>query len=273
MKANLHIHTTNSDGTKTVSQINQLAINNNFDYIAITDHDTVEAIDEIKSLNTSVHFIIGVEMSCKYAGEDIHILGYFGNEVSENVRLYFQKESKKRIDRCQKIINNLKKFYNIEINYEDVKRKADGIIARPHIAQTICEKYDCTFDEAFDNYIGNNAKAYVPYEVISLEQSIKFLKDNGALVILAHPIWIKKFDYKKILDMGFDGIEVYHPDQNKKYSKKLLEIAHAKGLIITGGSDYHGEIIDNRFEESYIENKDLEIFLTKLYNKTNKTIN
>ncbi len=267
MKANLHIHTTNSDGTKTVEEINQLALKNNFDYVAITDHDTVEAIDEIKKLNTPVKFLIGVEMSCKFANEDIHILGYFGGDVSQNVRLYFQKESKKRIARCQKIINNLKKFYNIEIEYEDVKRKADGVIARPHIAQTICEKYECTFDEAFDNYIGNNAKAFVPYEVISLEQAIKFLKDNGALVVLAHPIWIKKFDYKSILNMGFDGIEVYHPDQSEKYSKELLEIATTKGLIITGGSDYHGEIIKNKFEESYIKNEDLDVFLNKLQQK------
>ena len=107
MKANLHIHTTNSDGTKTVSEINQLAQQFGFDLVAITDHDTVEAIDEINALNTPIQFMIGVEMSCKYAGEDIHILGYFGNHITEEVRVYFKKVSAERILRCQKIIKNL----------------------------------------------------------------------------------------------------------------------------------------------------------------------
>lgn len=271
MKANLHIHTTNSDGTKTVSEINQLAQQFGFDLVAITDHDTVEAIDEINALNTPIQFMIGVEMSCKYAGEDIHILGYFGNHITEEVRVYFKKVSAERILRCQKIIKNLKDYYDIEISYEDVKKKADGVIARPHIAQTICEKYGCTFDEAFDKYIGNKAKAYVPYEVIGLEDAINFLKEHQALVILAHPIWIKKFDFHDILDFGFDGIEVYHPDQSKEYSQALKALAEEKGMLITGGSDYHGDITNNRFEQSYIEGETLETFLTAL-NQKQKTL-
>ncbi len=93
------------------------------------------------------------------------------------------------------------------------------------------------------------------------------------MVVLAHPIWIKKFDYKEILDMGFDGIEVYHPDHDKTYSKQLLEIANTEGLIVTGGSDYHGEIIENKFEESYIENDDLDIFLDRLHARSTKKLN
>lgn len=271
MKANLHIHTTNSDGTKTIEEINALAIQHNFDYVAITDHDTVEGIDEIKKLKTPVHFLIGVEMSCKYAGEDIHILGYFGDDVEQEVRDYFNNVGKEREERCRKIIENLKNFYNIEISYEDVKKKADGVIGRPHIASAICDKYGCTFDEAFDNYIGNKQKAYVPYQVIGLEEAIQFLKNHNALVILAHPIWIKKFDYHEILDLGFDGIEVYHPDQDEDYSENLRLLAEQHGLIITGGSDYHGPIISNRFEQSYIENEDLNTFLSAL-NQNKKTL-
>lgn len=267
MKGNLHIHTKNSDGTKSVFEINLLAQQHKFDYVAITDHDTVDAIDEIKKLQTPIKFIIGVEMSCKYAGEVIHILGYFGDDVSKEVKEYFEQVSSERIDRCQKIINNLKNFYNIEIKYEDVKKKADGIIARPHIAQAICEKIGCTFDEAFDNYIGNNAKAYVPYEVISLEDAINFLKKHNALVVLAHPILIKKFDYHEILNLGFDGIEVYHPDQNEEYSANLRKLAEDNGFLITGGSDYHGEITNNKFEQSYIKDDDLSNFLTALNKK------
>ncbi len=127
--------------------------------------------------------------------------------------------------------------------------------------------YGTTSNEAFDKYIGNKAKAYVPYEVIGLEDAINFLKEHQALVILAHPIWIKKFDFHDILDFGFDGIEVYHPDQSKEYSQALKALAEEKGMLITGGSDYHGDITNNRFEQSYIEGETLETFLTALNQK------
>lgn len=271
MKANLHVHTTNSDGTKTVEEINDLALKNHFDYVAITDHDTVEAIDEIKTLNTPVNFIIGVEMTCQYNNENIHILGYFADDVPLNVRKYFQKESVRRVERCKKIISNLQKFYNLDINYDDVLAQADGVIARPHIAMAICKKYGCSYKEAFEYYIGDDNKAYVPCDVISLEDAIKFLKDNGALVSLAHPIRITTFDYREILDKGFDGIECYHPDQNKWIRGELLSLAYYYNLVVTGGSDYHGDIISTRFEDSYIADGNFQEFYEVLNKQKTKS--
>ena len=266
MKANLHIHTICSDGTKTVNEINDLAIKNGFDVVAITDHDTLNAVYDIKKLNTKVKFIIGAELSCKYKSEVIHILGYFKDIPNDNLINYFKEKEEERVIRTKKIIENLDKYYNIKISYDNVKKRADGLIARPHIAEEICDKYGCTFDEAFDKYIGDDSKAYVPYNVISLKDAIKLLKDNNALVVLAHPILIKKFDYKEIIDKGFDGIEVYHPDQNKDFSNELIKLAKENNLFITGGSDYHGEIIENKFEEAYIEGEDLDKFLNILNN-------
>lgn len=266
MKANLHIHTTCSDGTKTVKEINELAIKYGFDVVAITDHDTLNAVYDIKKLNTRVKFIIGVELSCKYKNEVIHILGYFNGMPDSNLIDYLKEKERERYERAIKIIEKLEKYYDIKISYDEVKKKADGLIGRPHIAEVICAKYGCTFDEAFDKYIGDDSKAYVPYTVISLEDAIKLLKENKALVVLAHPVLIKKFDYKEIINKGFDGIEVYHPNQGESFSNELLKVAKENNLFITGGSDYHGEIIENKFEESYIEGKDLDIFLKLLNN-------
>ncbi|MBE6160720.1 MAG: PHP domain-containing protein [Firmicutes bacterium] len=257
-KANLHIHTTYSDGVETLDEIIEKAKYYNFDYIAITDHDTLENMDEIKTKDFKI--IQGIEMSAKYNSETIHILGYFKDKPSDELRNYLKNESIKREERAKKIIEGLKEYYNIEIDYEDVKKEADGIIARPHIAKVICKKYGRTFDEAFDLYIGDNSKAYVPYDVISLDAAIKRLKENNALVVLAHPILIKKSNYIDIIDK-FDGVEVYHPDQPQNFRKELLNIAKEKNLIVTGGSDYHGNIIENKFEEAYIENDDLQNFL------------
>ena len=245
MRANLHVHTNHSDGTKTVSEINELALKNNIDVIGITDHDTLNAAYDIVKLDTTVKFILGVEVSCKYKGETIHILGYFK-------------------DIPDKKLDNLEKYYGIKIDYEDVKKRADGLIARPHIAEAICDKIGCTFDEAFDKYIGDDSKAYVPYDVISLSDAIKLLKENNALTVLAHPVLIKKFDYKEIINMGFDGIEVYHPNQSDEFSEELLKLAHKNHLIITAGSDYHGEIIPNKFNESLLYGNYLDEFLKAL---------
>lgn len=264
MKANLHVHTTFSDGTKTIKEINELALKNNIDVVAVTDHDTLNAVYEIEKLDTKIKFIIGVEASCKYKNEVIHILGYFKNRPSDKIINYFKSSEEKRLNRCLKIIDNLDKYYGIKIDYEDVKKRADGLIARPHIAEAICDKYGCTFDEAFDKYIGDDSKAYVPYDVISLEDMIKLLKDNNALVVLAHPVLIKKFNYEEILNFGFDGIEAYHP--SIYYNGKIIKQAKEHNLFITGGSDYHGEITEYAFNEAYIEGNDLEIFLDKINN-------
>lgn len=264
MKANLHVHTNHSDGTKTVSEINELALKNNIDVIGITDHDTLNAAYDIVKLDTTVKFILGVEVSCKYKGETIHILGYFKDIPDKKLIDYFKINEEKRLNRCLKIIDNLEKYYGIKIDYEDVKKRADGLIARPHISAAICDKIGCTFDEAFDKYIGDDSKAYVPYDVISLSDAIKLLKENNALTVLAHPVLIKKFDYKEIINMGFDGIEVYHPNQSDEFSEELLKLAHENHLIITAGSDYHGEKIPNKFNESLLYGNYLDEFLKAL---------
>ena len=119
MKANLHVHTNHSDGTKTVSEINELALKNNIDVIGITDHDTLNAVYDIVKLDTTVKFILGVEVSCKYKGETIHILGYFKDIPDKKLIDYFKINEEKRLNRCLKIIDNLEKYYGIKIDYED----------------------------------------------------------------------------------------------------------------------------------------------------------
>ena len=263
MKANLHIHSTFSDGTKTIKEIDEL-VKKNFDVVAITDHDTVNAISEIKLLSSPVKYIIGVEMSVSYEKEIIHILGYFGNNVNNEVIEYFKNEEEKLRNRCLLMIDNLKKYYQIDISYENVKKRADGIINSSHVAMEICDKYGYDFQEVYDKFLGHDKKAYVPNDCISLEDAINYLHQNNALVVLAHPILIHKFDFNKILDMGFDGIEVYHPNQDINYQNMLLKIAKEHNLIVTGGSDYHGDILEFAIDEAYIEGDNVNIFLNKL---------
>lgn len=269
MKATLHNHTIHSDGVKTIEEINQLALKHGFDIVAITDHDTLDGYYDILELDTPVRFIIGVEMSTVHKDKTVHVLGYFP-EVKEEVIKFFQEMKKKRVSRCKKIIDNLRKYENIDITYEEVEKLAHGSVARPHIARVISEKLGISVDEVFNKYIGNDSKYYVPVSRIETRDAVKFLKDNGALVSLAHPVQIKGFDYEELLDFGFDAVEAYHPDQDDKFSEEVIRKAKKHNLIITGGSDYHGTSHCNIFEKSYIENNDLENFFEKFDNLKKK---
>lgn len=262
MKATLHNHTIHSDGTNTVKEINDLAIKNNFDVVAITDHDTLDGYFDILNLDTPVRFIIGVEMSTVHKGKNVHVLGYF-NEPSEKVIKFFQNMKKERIKRCKMMIENLKKYENIDISYEEVASLANGSVGRPHIARVISEKLGISVNEVFDKYIGNDSKSYVSVGKIETKDAVKFLKENDAFVSLAHPVQIKGFDFNEIVDFGFDALEAYHPDQDEQYSEMVRKVAKEHNLIITGGSDYHGNNHSAIFEKSYIKDKDLEIFLEK----------
>lgn|SRR5574344_2370314 len=269
MKANLHVHSNYSDGTKTIKEINELAIKDHFNYVAITDHDTVDSIDEINKLKTNVKFIMGVEMSVKYENEIIHILGYFKDNVSSDVKTFFDNEKSKLEKRIKQILTNLKTYYNLEITYDDVKKRADGIINSAHVASALVDKYGFDFQEVYDKFLGHDKKGYVSNECISLEDGIRFLHANKALVVLAHPILIHKFDYHKILDLGFDGLEIFHPNQDEEYRLNLIKEAKEHHLLITGGSDYHGDLLAFKFDEAYLENEeDINKFINELNKKS-----
>jgi len=269
MRATLHNHSIYSDGSKTIKEINEIAIKNGFDVVAITDHDTIDSYLDILDLDTSVRFIIGVELSTIYKNENVHVLGYFSG-LNENVIKFFKNMRRERVERCKKIIDNLREFDGIDISFDEVRKLAHGVVGRPHVAKILSAKLGISVDQAFKKYIGNYSKSYVPVGKIGTEDAVKFLKENDAIVSLAHPIKIKGFDYKELLKFGFDAIEVYHPSQNEECSNNLRKVAKDYNLIITGGSDYHGINHINRFEQSYIEGEDLDIFLDKIDGKTSK---
>ncbi len=267
MKANLHVHSNYSDGTKTITEINEIAMKEHFDYVAITDHDIVNSIEETTKIKTNVKYITGVEMSVKYENEIIHILGYFSENINNEVKVFFDNEALKLEKRIKQIISNLKEYYNLEITYEDVKKRADGIINSAHVASALVDKYGFDFQEVYDKFLGHDKKGYVSNDCISLEDGIKFLHKNKAVVVLAHPILIHKFDYHDILDMGFDGIEVYHPNQDENYRQNLIKEANEHNLLITGGSDYHGDLLDFKFDEAYLDN---DTYINNFINELNK---
>lgn len=244
-KCDLHTHSICSDGRFKPEEIIQMAKERNLDYISLTDHDTLsgvnDAMEEAKKLN--VNFIPGIELSTEYNGESIHVLGFFNKESYNNPRLniILEEFKEKRISRAYKIVENLKKFHNIELDINKVLSNGKDTIARPHIAKAIIDAgYPYDHDYIFKNFIGNDCPAYVPSTKLSTIDGIKLLKEFNALVFLAHPVLVKKTPVEDLLKLGFDGLEAIYYKNTPSDTDKFLDLAMKMNLYISCGSDCHG---------------------------------
>lgn len=245
IKSEFHCHSTASDGQMSPSEIIIAAKELNLKSIALTDHDTTKGIEEAytlaKSLN--VNFIPGIELSCDYKGATIHLLGYFKDDSykSKELQDFLENLKNKRVERAKKIVENLQKYFDIEIDYKKVLEKGKGVIARPHIAQTIIDagyKYD--WEYIFETFIGDNSKAYVPNEKLDVRDGIKLLRKFNALVVLAHPKLIKKVPVEEVMGFNLDGIEAIYYQNTNDETNYFTSFAMKNNLLVTCGSDCHG---------------------------------
>ncbi len=272
MKADLHMHSTYSDGLKTTEELFKMAKDNGVDVISITDHDIVKGIENNLqySKHYGVKYIPGIELSTVMDGKPVHILGYFTDDsyYSEELVKYYKEIKNNREVRARKFIGNLKEYFDIHIEYEAVLGYSRGIIARPHIAKAITVKYpQYTHDYVFDHFIGDYSKAYVPSCEISVKEGIELLKRNNCVAVLAHPTLLKPHIHDEVIQHGFDGLEAIYYRNQKGDEEKYRKIAKNRDLIITAGSDYHGIPKDTKHGivgEMYITGTDLVNYLERL---------
>lgn len=267
MKADMHNHTIYSDGTLNPIELSKYAKSKGLNLIAITDHDSICAFTEDLSI-AEIPIIKGVELSTYYNGENIHLLGYFINNKTtieiEELLKYFEEKRKERV---YEIIKKLKIHYNIDIEYESIKKYADGAIGRVHIAKAVGEKYKMPYKEVFERYIGDNQLAYVPTENFDFKDAIDVLHRNNAIAVLAHPVYIKKNNIEELIQLGIDGIEAHYPANTTEDENYYLELANKYNLIITGGSDFHTlpqKEGDGDIGLSTIQSEELKVLLKKL---------
>lgn len=273
IKCDLHTHSTASDGRYSPSEVVKKAFERGVKYLALTDHDTVSGIEEAnaEAEKLDIHFIPGVELSTTYKGETVHILGYFKGDDYKNPDLnHFLEDLKtKRIERAHEIVRRLKKFNDIEIDVNDVLKNGKDTIARPHIAKAIMDAgYNYTKKYIFDNFIGDHCPAYVPANKLDAEEGIKLLRSYNAIVVLAHPVLLKKLNVLDVLHLDFDGIEGIYGLNTPEDTKNFLKIVDQKNIITSCGSDSHGYEGDDKkhgiLGSMSIEEERLKKFLDKL---------
>jgi len=244
-RADLHCHTTCSDGTLTPEEMIDLAIQTGLQGLSITDHDTIAAYDLLseKLQKNGLEIIPGVEFSAVHREVSIHILAYAFPLGSAVIRRFSKQHFLRRQERNEAILSLLQR-HKMPVDAIDLQKVCKGMPGRPHIAQAMIEKgYVVSIEEAFKKYLGEGKCCYYPGSRPSVEETLDVIRSAGALAVIAHPQLIKQRRIiNQLLEMDFDGIEAYYARFSGYDEQKWVNIAREKGWIVTGGSDYHGEI-------------------------------
>lgn len=243
-RINLHLHTNVSDGALSPKKLIDRAIDIKLDLLSITDHDTFEAYRHIDIKSLPLKILPGMEISSIHKGYDVHMLAYAydmnNRELAEMTDMYLSG----RRDRAVLMIEKLAEL-GMDISLDEVVAFAGAreLIVRPHIAQAMVKRgYVANKNEAFDKYIGNNKPAFVHKPELLVGEVIKLIQNAGGFAVVAHPGKLAQPEFmEELIDLGIDGIEVWHPDHYQYQIEEFTQLALKKGLYLTGGSDFHGE--------------------------------
>jgi hypothetical protein len=242
--ADLHVHTSRSDGTYTPAQLVKESITRGIAALAIVDHDTTDAIAEAQAQaqGTDLEIIPGIELTAQYENQEIHILGYFLDYRNEELLEKLKLVRLNRIQRVYKIIENLEGL-GLKLDPAkvfDISGKAT--VGRMHIARALVkEGLVGSTAEAFRKYIGDKSPAYVLGFRLSVPEAIKLIHTSGGVAVLAHPYMLHNDALiAEFASYGLEGMEVYYPEHSQAMVNFYLELAKKLNLLVTGGTDFHG---------------------------------
>lgn len=260
-RVDLHCHTTASDGGLSAKDLVARAASLGIEVLAITDHDTTEGVPAALSeaQRRGVVVVPGVEISAVSGREEIHLLGYFMDPDNAELQTLLARARAARRERARKMLDRLAEL-GLPVEWDRLVEVSGGggSIGRPHVATTLLEAgHVSSYDEAFDLWIGRGGPAYVERYKVLPEVAIGLLKGSGGLAVLAHPYIYSRggarrlgLDLKhwlpRLREAGLEGIEVYYPNYPRDARRHLLALAVQHGLLITGGSDFHGGMLGNR---------------------------
>lgn len=257
----MHIHTTWSDGEYTPDETIKKAIDKNIGTMSITDHDSIEGIKRVdKKLYSNIEIINGIELSAKVPKGTMHILGYGIDLESEVLNNRLKNLRINSLRAIKALVEQLYKDYGITFSDEDLdmlySKTEYKNIGRPDVAR-LCIQYGYTktSPEAFRNYLNPaHEKTRKFSKGIPYEECIELIKKSGGIPVLAHPVTLEmnrpEFieTLKNMIELGLGGIEVYHSMHDEFDTRYYFNIANEYGLLISGGSDYHGPVVKPNIE-------------------------
>ena len=244
--ADLHIHTCFSDSTSSPREIAEQAKACGLSCIAVTDHDTVGGVPSTIAAGEElgVEVIAGVELSTHFQGKDIDILGYFFDWQHPLLKAKLEKLQNARLERMKIMIAKLAALGINDIALEEVQAlTSDKSLGRPHLATILVKKGRVgSVKAAFEKYLGEDGKAYVPKTTQTPYEAIEFLRQVGGVAVMAHPMSTNKDEIiASLVEAGLGGIEAHYPNCSDNIIHYYEGIAKKYNLVVTGGSDDHGQ--------------------------------
>lgn len=241
----LHTHSVHSDGTWTATQVVERALARGLSAIALTDHDSVDGLDEARSraAGTGLEIIPGVELSAHDGAVEVHVLGYYVDDHDAEFRLSLQQFREQRLLRAHAILERLETL-GYDVSWDDVLERArGGAIGRPHIAEAmIAAGHVHSIDEAFRKFLGTRGAAYIPRRALTPRGALELVRRAGGVAAIAHPATMAKdLVVGEMAKLGLVGLEVIHPRHDAADRGRYQRLCEKYDLVATGGSDSHGE--------------------------------
>jgi len=246
----LHTHTTASDGTYTPAELVREAVRRGVRVLAITDHDSTEAVEPALAVareHPPLEIVPGIEINTEAAGGEVHILGYFIDHAAPWLQILLGEFREERAARVWRIAERLAAL-GLPIDPADVFALVrEGSAGRPHIAQVMVQKgYVATVGEAFDRYLAAGGSAYVSHRKVDPREACAIIHRAGGVAVMAHPGFHAAAE-ALVRDLAgearLDGVECYYSDHTPDQTARFLALCRALDLVTTGGSDFHGPAV------------------------------
>jgi 3',5'-nucleoside bisphosphate phosphatase len=247
-RTDLHLHTTASDGRLSPEALVDEAARAGLTAIAVTDHDTTAAVEDVQrsARARGLDAIAGIEITAVEDQRDVHVLGYFFDPTHDAFGRFLADQRAARVARALEIVERLEGLgmpTELPPSLTDTAARSGRSIGRPQIAGAMVQAgHVASTQEAFDKWLGQDRPAFVPRTGPSLERVIDAIHRAGGLASLAHP-GRTRIDARipALAAAGLDALEVYHSDHDATAVERYRGMAHALDLLITGGSDFHGD--------------------------------
>ncbi|HEX7051793.1 MAG TPA: PHP domain-containing protein [Longimicrobiales bacterium] len=268
MRIDLHLHSTASDGTLAPDALALAARDGGLDVIALTDHDTAAGLPQaLSSAGSAIRVISGIEISSTHAGCDLHFLGYAIDPAAPAIVEHAHAAIARRRERMRGMIRRLADL-GITVHFDEVLAAAGpdaAALGRPHLARVLVDHgHAATIADAFDRYLADGGPAFLPIQLLTPAEAIERIHAAGGTAVWAHPpADLLDRELPNFIDSGLDGLECFRPRSTPAEVRRLVEMSRTHGLLMTGGSDWHGPW-NGALGEFHVGHAQLRAFLERI---------